>query len=433
MVDQPSQQPPQQMSLGEITDRSDPARAGKFLVKLSGPAGNNAEVIVNYTSPYANAGGEGGMIAIPPVGTLVLVAQIDTCGDWFYLGSTLVKPPNNASPGGDTSDSDSDSEPIPDSDEAVAALSPPPNSSTGGSDPGRLPGQANTADPEIHRTGVPQQQIFQNEWGCGLKNSGQADHTMQNYYTRLKSGSGKKIALIDSPGQDCVLIKNDHNDRIILTSKPEGGEGLPQRSLQVETHGPQKYICGESQMDLLVNDGRELNIENKSTGHNADPTYPERSGNVNIQSRYNDVNIFSGKPDGRIFIETLSESGNNQVIEIETHGDETCKIRIRSTGKIDILAEGEDGIGVEATKGSIDINAAGDVNIKAGGEINLKSSANTNIDASPDIYLNSKKAKTANPNIGNSESHYSNKGLTTYSSPANNPTQEEIEAEEHLL
>ena len=415
---QPRTESPQQMSLGEITDRSDPARAGKFLVKLSGPGGNNAEVIVNYTSPYANAGGEGGMIAIPPVGTLVLVAQIDTCGDWFYLGSTFVKPPNNSSAEGSPEQGQGDS--------------PPPNSSTGGSDPGRLPGQVNTADPEMHRTGVPQQQIFENEWGCGLKNSGQADHTMQNYYTRLKSGSGKKIALIDSPAQDCVLIKNDHNDRIILTSQPEGGEGLPQRSLQIETHGPQKYICAESQMDLLVNDGRELNIENKSTGHNADPTYPERSGNVNIQSRYNDVNIFSGKPDGRIFIETLSESGNNQVIEIETHGDESCKIRIRSTGKIDILAEGEDGIGIEATKGSIDINAAGDVNIKAGGEINLKSSANTNIDASPDIYLNSNKAKTANPNIGNSESHYSNKGLTTYSSPANNPTQEEIEAEQQL-
>ena len=405
------------MSLAEITDRTDPARAGKFLVKLSGPAENNAEVVVNYTSPFANAGGEGGMIAIPPVGTLVIVAQPDACGDWFYLGSTLVKPPDNTNPPAPPTPAEKDS--------------PPPNSTEGGTDPGRSPGQVNTADPEIHRTGVPQQQILKNEWGCGLKNSGQADHTLQNYFTELSTGAGKRVKLIDSPGQDCILIQNDHGDRIILTSKLQASDGLPKRALEVETHGPQKYICGESQMDLLVFDGRELNIENKSTGHNANPTYPERCGNVNIQSRYNDVNIFSGKPEGRIFIETLNENGNDQVIEIETHGDETCKIRIRSTGKVDILAEGEDGIGIAATQGPIDIMAKGDVNISSQqGEINLKSGANTNIDASPDIYLNSNKAKTANPNIGNSQSHYTNKGLTNYSSPVNDPTEEEIIADQ---
>ena len=135
--------------------------------------------------------------------------------------------------------------------------------------------------------------------------------------------------------------------------------------------------------------------------------------------------------EGRIFIETLSESGNNQVIEIETHGDETCKIRIRSTGKVDILAEGPEGIGVEATNGPINIMVQQDINISSQqGQINLKSGANTNIDASPDIYLNSNKAKTANPNIGNSESVYTNKGVTVYSSAINAPTEEEIAADQ---
>ena len=131
---------------------------------------------------------------------------------------------------------------------------------------------------------------------------------------------------------------------------------------------------------------------------------------MNIQSEKKDINLFTKAEEGRIFIECLNESGSNQVIEIQTNGDDTCAIRIKTNGKVDIEAEK---IGINATD-SINMKAGAAINIEAGGNLSLKSGGTVFADGSPNIRLNEGGSQSAEPQIGNAESYYENEGVTTY-------------------
>ena len=119
-----------------------------------------------------------------------------------------------------------------------------------------------------------------------------------------------------------------------------------------------------------------------------------------------DVNVFTRAEQGRIFIECLSENGNNQEIVIETNG----------TGG---------GITIK-TKGSVNI-AAEDINMKADRNINIdcqKYSVNcTKMDVACDggvdidgsvINLASDTADPTPTTIPDPQSLYDNTGVTTY-------------------
>ena len=181
--------------------------------------------------------------------------------------------------------------------------------------------------------------------------------------------------------------------------------------IQLESTGPQNLINMESETNIIVKDGRELQLLNNSTGSNKMPN-SEEYGSVNIQSRNKDVNIFDMKEDGRIFIECLREDGFNQTIQIQTHGTQ---------GNIIIKTNGN--VGIEAG-GNVDIDAGGDINMKAGGEVKINSGTQLNLQSGADIaadagggnniWLNSGKSTPANPNIEEDTNTYGNQGITTY-------------------
>jgi hypothetical protein len=178
------------------------------------------------------------------------------------------------------------------------------------------------------------------------------------------------------------------------------------RSIQVESVGPQKYINTESQTDIVVGaGGRELQVLNNANG----VPWGEgvQAGNVNIQSKWKDVNVFTQAEQGKIFIECLNENGSSQEIVIETNG----------TGG---------GITIK-TKGAVNIAAGEDINMKADGNINIdcqKYSVNctkvdiecgggVDIDGSV-INLASETASPTAPSIPSPQSKYQNTGVTTY-------------------
>ena len=66
--------------------------------------------------------------------------------------------------------------------------------------------------------------------------------------------------------------------------------------------------------------GRELQLINNANGIPYQTTPTVNSGNVNIQSKWKDVNVFTQAIEGRIFIECLNQLGVNQQIVIETNG-----------------------------------------------------------------------------------------------------------------
>ena len=359
------------ISLATVEDVTDVQRNGCFKCRIN--ALGNQEKDVQYVSPYAS-NEAGAFVAIPQYGTQVLVCKTGDASDWYYLGATF---------------------------------SPEPQQVEGASIPDGETMPLERVLPNLYRSrGVPMQIAMHSPNGAGMLVSEEYTDKYVNRKTEISSTVNKKITLNDSPAIDAIVLDSGNGSKITLSNDPQNSSTTA-RSIQVESVGPQKYINTESQTDIVVGaGGRELQLLNQASGVEWGPGIP--CGNVNVQSKWRDVNVFTQAKEGKIFIECLNENGSNQVIEIQTNGADGA-IRIKTKGKVDIDATN---IGINATS-NIDIKAGGNINMESGGTTNIKAGGNVNADGAQ-VQLNGGLAATANPNIGNDESLYNNTGVTTY-------------------
>jgi len=381
------------ISLAEVRDRFDPDRNGAFFASIV--ALGDVEEKIHYVSPYGT-GCEGGFIAIPEVGSVVLVGSPIGTSEWFYLGTTFFNAPEQAIGGV-----------IPDSNFKPVERADPYN---------------------FKARGEPLRYFFKGKTGGGILISEEYNPKYYNVKTEVQSPEGKYISLNDSAGIDSIILDSGNNSRLTLSNmgKPGAfwqslkrgyGMPVPAAALVIETKGPQKYLNKNSRTDILVNEGTELNLLNNSGGtHKWSPPAEEQYGNVNVQSKQRDVNIFArckGKDsNGRIFIECLNTEGKGQVIEIETHGTNgDCVIRIRSTGKVEISSDLD--IDIDAGK-NLNIRAQDNINITANGTLQARSGSDMSLGGGPNINLNPPGGvNPASPAVGSATSHYP-KGVTVY-------------------
>jgi len=358
------------ISLAEVRSRVDPGRSGAFRAKIASEG--NDEQTVYYVSPYGS-NAEGAFVAVPEVGTQVLVCKVTGGTSWYYLGTTF-----SPEPGEVVGEQIKDTKVMP----------------------------LERVDPEMYKArGAPMRYVFKSPQGAGITMSDEYNPDFFNRKTELTSTRAKKITMHDAPNIDSIILDSGNGSRITLTDDPQN-QSMAARSIQVESVGPQKYINTESQTDIVVGGGgRELQVLNNANG----VPWGEgvQAGNVNIQSKWKDVNVFTQAEQGKIFIECLNENGNSQEIVIETNG----------TGG---------GITIK-TRGSVNISAGQDINMKADGNMNIdcqKYSVNctkvdvecaggVDIDGSV-INLASETANPTSPSIPNPQSKYQNTGVTTY-------------------
>ena len=208
---------------------------------------------------------------------------------------------------------------------------------------------------------IPQKITFTNQAGAGLEISRKFLPNYINCKVNLNSEKGKRISLSDSPKSDAVLIRNEHGDGIVITSKENDIHA--DRSIEVKSKGLQQYVCFQSGMNLYVIEGKDLNIENFSTGANANVNAGDngRFGNINIKSHNADINITGKGSNSNVFITTPKAR-----VEIKSDGsvliDSVGDIRMQSLGNIEL----------KSTAGNISMEAL---------NINMKSTLNTSIEA----------------------------------------------------
>ncbi len=270
---------------GEVTSNLDFMEQGFFYVRT---AEIEQPFKVNYCTPYY-AGAQGGFVAIPEVGVKVLVCQTEDEDGWYYLGSVM---------GFGTGSN----------------YNTPDNKLK---DKGVLP------DKKLYRARqVPQRYIWKTPKGSHILFSEEYNPEFFNVKVELKSPSGKTLKLIDSPDTDCVILENEHGDRIKISSK--GNSATAPRSIEVETKGIVNIISRESSINLNVIDGREINIVNTSTGAKRSGSNDSSPGNINIKSENGDVNLTVEGDSGAIFLDAKGSNGH---------------IVLRSAGEIDIEAD----------------------------------------------------------------------------------------------
>mgnify|MGYP003146287808 CR=1 FL=1 len=360
----------QVISLAEVRDRVDTSHTGSFLARINYL--DNEEVRVNYVTPYAS-NGEGAFIAIPEEGTEIMVCRPAGSQAWFYMGSTFSRLEESA--------------------EGDKVLGPCP--------------PLDNVDPNLYRArGVPMKIALKSNDGAGLTISEEYNPEFINKKVELNSTVGKKVTLNDSPAVDSLVLDSGNGSKITISNDPKN-DHLPSRAIQVESVGPQKFINSGSQTDVVVGaDGRELQLLNGANGVQWGDG--AECGNVNIQSTWRDVNVFSKAEEGKIFIQCLNQDGSDQVIQIETKGT-GGGIIIKTRGDISLNAEG-----------NLNLNAGEGINMKAGSKVSIdcatldvRSTGVANIDGSV-IHLAGDQSTPTPPDTPSVESTYGGEGITTY-------------------
>lgn len=334
---------------GIVVSNIDTTRNGILSVRI--PDISDELCFVTYTSPFFVPNG-GGIIAIPEVGCKILILQNLESGKFYYL-TTIVEIPDNSQKGGLT-------------------------------DWNLIPDKYIYSERER-----PQKVNVTNQFGAGLKIS---RRFLPEYITskvELVSETGKKISLSDSPKFDAVIIRNEHGDGIVITSDPSDIHS--ERSIETKSIGPQRYVVYKSDINMLVVDGRDITIENLSTGAGANTDTEGKFGNINLRSHNADINIVSRADDGRVFIVTPKAR-----IQIEADGS----IKITSDSDIQIAAKGDLDIksdnAIRIQGNTLDIKANTNMKFESGGNISSKAAGTNSLDGPQAIHFNSGVSQAAN-------------------------------------
>ena len=293
---------------GSVDSVIDVDRSGKFEVNISGrsiPSGSK----INYVSPFYDPF-RGGILALPAVGSEVIVAYDDALGEYYYFGTIVGK--SKFSPGSDDSYVDD------------------------------IAGNNRAYNKE----NMPAAMSFTNSDGAGLKINnylgGSYLPTVKSVI--LESTQGHRLELSDSPSRDQVALKNKNQEGITITGESNAVKDA--RCIDIKTLNSirTRAVQGEVRVDLTH--GRDITIKNGSDGQaggfeTSSPllgTYnPIPAGNLNLVTSYKDINIYtentpnviSGKA-GRVLISTPQG-----VIQLKSGSD---GLTIYSEGNINIAS-----------------------------------------------------------------------------------------------
>jgi hypothetical protein len=300
---------------GQIVSNSDFEKSGKFSAVI--PDLGHESYLVYYTSPYFTPN-EGGMVAIPEPGSEILVIKNEE--DIYYL-STIVYPPKKFFKGNFDKD------------------------------------YSLIKDKYLYSTRAkPQRVVFGDNKGNKLIFDNRYDKKIISAKTQLESGGGKVVGLNDSPGIDSVIVRTEHGDGLCISA--DKSDIMPSQSSELNTRGSQAYVARESSIDIVVLDGRDISVENKSTGANSDGVTGQY-GNINITSQNKDISINADGFQGRIFLNTPDST-----VQINTDGIVIFSkkdIKINTIGSIDLKAT--ENVNIEGA--NVNINGLVGVNIKA--------------------------------------------------------------------
>ena len=227
-----------------------------------------------------------------------------------------------------------------------------------------------------------------------------SENPFQDYRVSLRSGKGKKLELVDSPIVNGLTYSNENTglDFLVWCSKGNVNSPFSKGEFHMRTHGPVNLYTLWSSFHIWVQNGKNIDIENKSgdtlafntgkfprksdgrtdskgnpmsgLGDPGDGAYSKtRKGNfgnrstgcVNITSHRNDVVVKALNPDSIVHV---TAPGVHSKVIIETGGS----VDIVAKGKITLQSETE----VEINAPVVDINGANkDDKNKPSGEITL--------------------------------------------------------------
>ena len=336
----------------KVVSTVDPSNEGRFKVKFAPHFKESESAYVVYTSPNYSTY-EGGFFAPPVNDSEVLVIKADD-NNYYYL-STIVAPPR-----------------------LIKSLF------------NKLKSAVIAGKKIFNSSGQPKVIYLTNPKGAGIK--------ISNYYevdgseiprdkVTVKSTQGHRLVLSDNPYMDCVILRNKDGDGITITSNENPVHSS--NSIVIKSKSSQRHVADAGEFRMTLTDGRDVIIENNSTGVNSGEGSPY--GNVNLVSKWKDINIYTtgaGNPiagdPGRVLISTA-----NGIIQLNSGGNVTIY------AKGDITLASEQDINMEANninlraRNNIDLRSDGSVASISQGECQLRSNSGVSLQSPGTIEANS--------------------------------------------
>ena len=257
--------------------------------------------------------------------------------------------------------------------------------------------------------GVPGEEIkIQNNSECGFRLIDRKSEQINDARSELYTPS-KRITLSDNPQiQSIVLDADEHSSqnvaRIDLVGDDPSNFSKGHHSLTARTTGSQSFVSDQEVFICVKSpNGGDINIVNESTGLLQLDWPAKQWGNVNIQSQYNGINLFTGQgylvpsdatnpyvpgDTSQIRIEALNPANTGGIVLRCTSPAST--IEVTTGGQINI--NGTLGINM-FTAGTLNLFGAEGINMASTGPINVNSPSPVNIDGAT-INLNSELSQT---------------------------------------
>ena len=373
---------------------------------------------VKYVSPFGNT--KEGAYFLPPVDAQVLVAYEPnpaTHGDnfkgYFYMGSVMGA--NEGTNQQDRTEGDDESTP---SNEYIKKDTP------GQHGPPLAKDQVATIKEEDYgwlaerfkgmydaKGVIPEQLGFTNHRADAFiisdryNSTSKTNRPFQDYSIGMMSGNGKRLQLVDSPIVDGMVYSNEHRgkDFFIWSTGLSPESPFAEGEYHMRTHGPVNMYTLYNRFHIWVEDGLNVQIENKSTGSKA---YGDTSTNSD------------GRPSTGLGDPGM---GGFKATRRGVYGNQTtgCIQLLSHHNNISIEAEEQDSVIYIRTPGPhsrIIIDGGGSVDVHANGKLTLQSDTKVEING-PEVEINGNNVVDINgaqvlidggPNINlNDEATYS--------------------------
>lgn len=326
--------------VGTVVSNADPTRQGMIAVQFDGE-GQSGAVWVWYGTPYGG-GHHSGFGAIPEKGTRVLCCKPENDTSYHFLSCTTAPTPM------------SEVEGRPAFEDYVSTTNLGFNSKLYNFAP--IPMSYGITTP------LKNQILLKDDRNSERMNTG----------IRLKSQTGKVVALNDSPGVDSIIIKTGNEMAgIKITENNVNESTVGPNSIYSACKGSSTMVSREGNIVLEVGtNGKEIQLVNKSSVKHGKAPFNKNSANIRIMS-----------DNGNIIIETYDVEGG---VFIDNHGGKDSTVQVRSRGDVGVFAS--QGISLRSA-GEINIEADEDINIKGGKAINIEAENDTTVIGAK-IHLN---------------------------------------------
>jgi len=411
------------LKIGTVKSKADVTRTGVFQVAFKLDQTED----VRYVTPYGNS--QQGFIAIPPAGSQVLCLYEDSVnleGDElrgnFYIGSVM------GAITGLNKDVPLDISELPQAAEDFISYVEKDKPGLAGPN---IPEGMFPEMTEDQKGAWPRR--FQDMYdgkgitpeAIGITNNGgdafkiserynsteRSKHPFQDFRVGIMSGNGKRIEAVDSPIVDGIVMTNEHRgkDFFIWSSGMSAQSPFAQGEYHMRTHGPVNMYTLMNRFHIWVEDGLNVEIENKSTSSKS------YGGGVNCDGRTDGAGnpstglgnpgtggykasrqgVFGNQSTG--CIQLLSHHNNisvmaleqDSVVYVNTPGPHS-KVIVESGGTVDIVANKkitlQSDLEVEINAPLVQINGSTEVEIN-GQEVDINGGT-VHIDGGPNIFLN---------------------------------------------